>query len=115
MQARGWSVLLGHNRWHSMKFTSSTVWFLWEHVTKGNILSSALTSSISSIGLFGSLALFKEIEKAIDPTDTTGLLALRSLIDQVNNRIRNQLSAVGSPSLPKSGESGGLVCSPVAL
>ena len=55
-----------------MKFTTATGKFLREHVTHGRILSSALTSAVSSLGLFGSPALFKELERALDPGDSAG-------------------------------------------
>ena len=74
----GWSLLLGSQRLQTMKFTSATGRFLREHVTHGKILGSALTSALSSLGLFGSLALFKELERALDPSDMTGRAALMS-------------------------------------
>ena len=100
---RGWSILLGHTRWQQMKISSSTGKFLREHVTKGKIISSTLASTISSVGLFGSLALFKELEKTIDLNDSASLSTLRSLIDQVNKKIKSQQSAGGDPSLPNPG------------
>ena len=77
--------------------TSSTGKFLWEHVTKGKFISSTLVSTISSVGLFGSLVLFKELERAIDPDDNASLTVLKSLIDQVNIKIKSQPSEGGDP------------------
>ena len=75
-----------------MKHTSSTGRFLHEHLTKGKLLKSILTSTISTLSLFGSLALFKKIEKAIDPSDTDSLSIIHSMIDKINTKIKNKKS-----------------------
>ena len=90
----GWGSLLGKNRWAGMKHTSSTGRFLHKHVTKGKMIKSALTSTISTLGLFGSLALFKQIENAIDPSDI-----IHSMIDQINTKIKNKKSEVLGESM----------------
>ena len=84
-----------------MKYSSSTGKFLREHITKGKLIASTLTSTISSLGLFGSLALFKELEKAIDPEDTSSLNVLKSLIEQVNSKIKTQFPDGKNPERPK--------------
>ena len=83
-----------------MKHTSPTGKFLREHITKGKLLKSTLASTISSLGLFGSLALFKELEKAIDPEDTSSLSVIKALIDQVNVKIKNQHPGEAEPVVP---------------
>ena len=70
--AGGWSLLLGSQRWQAMKLTSSTGKFLREHVIHGKILGSALYSAVNSLGLFGAMVLFKELEKAFDLSDSIG-------------------------------------------
>ena len=84
-----------------MKYSSSTGKFLREHITKGKLIASTLTSTISSLGLFGSLALFKELEKAIDHDDTNSLNILKSLIDQINVKIKTQLPDGVNPEIPE--------------
>ena len=86
----GWGILLGKNRWAGMKHTSATGRFLHKHATMGKMIKTALTSTISTLGLFGSLALFKQIEKAIDPSDTDSLSIIHSMIDQINTKIKTK-------------------------
>ena len=88
----GWGMILGRNRWAGMKHTSSTGRFLRTHLTKVKLLKTTLTSTISTLGLLGSLALFKKIEKPIDPSNTDSLSIVHSMISQINNQIKNQNS-----------------------
>ena len=69
-------------------------------MTKGKLIASTLSATISSLGLVGSLALFKELEKAIDPEDTSSLTVLKSLIDQVNAKIKNQQPKRSESEIP---------------
>ena len=65
----GWSVLLGKRLCSAMKHTSSSGRWMHEDLTKGCLLGKTLSGAVSKLGLVGSLALFKEIEQAIEPSD----------------------------------------------
>ena len=106
--AGGWSLLLGSQIWQAIKFTSSTGKFLREHVTHGKILGSALSTAISSLRLFGSLALFKELEQALDPVDLMERAALTGLIQQVNLRIQKEARNKSNTTISKTLGSGGV-------
>lgn len=75
-----------------MKHTSASGRFMQENLTKGRLLGKALTRAISTLGLVGSLALFKEIEQAIDPSDSDGQSALAELIKKVEEKIKQKSS-----------------------
>ena len=84
-----WSVLIGCQRWQAMKHTSPIGRFLTENLNRRRVLGSALSLVTSSLGLFSVMALFKEIEQALDPSDSVGRATLAGLIHQVNLKIKN--------------------------
>ena len=54
------------------------------------LLKTTVTTTISTLGLLGSLALFKQIEKSMDPNDSEGLAIVQTIIKQINTRIKDK-------------------------
>ena len=67
-----------------MKHASSTGRFMRTELTKMKMLKTSMRTAISTLGLVGTLALYKKIESQIDPTDTENLAIIQSLISKVN-------------------------------
>ena len=52
--------------------------------TKMKALKTSMGAAISTLGLVGTLALYKKIESQLDPSDTENLAIIQSLISKVN-------------------------------
>ena len=65
--------MVGRNRWNTMKHASSTGHFMRTELTKMKAIKTSMGAAISTLGLVGTLALYKKIESQIDPTDTENL------------------------------------------
>ena len=52
-------------------------------LTKLKALKTSMAATISSLGLIGTLAIYKKIESSIDPADNEQLALIQSLITKV--------------------------------
>ena len=76
-----------------MKHSSASGHCMCENLTKGYLLGKTLQGAVLTLGLVGYLALFKEIEQAVDPSDTDGQSVLSELIQKVENKIKKMKNA----------------------
>ena len=80
-------MVLGKSRLNSMKVGTASSRWLRNHATRGRILVKVLKGSVSSLGLIGSLAIFKQLESTLEHSDSEGRAFLGDLIKDVESRI----------------------------
>ena len=72
-----------------MKYSSSTGRWLRANAQKGKVAGKVLKSAISTLGLVGSLSLFKQLESALDPDNAEGKEFLGSLIQDLTVKMKD--------------------------
>ena len=82
-QSGGWGILVGRNRWNTMKYTSSAGRHMRTELTKLKALKTTMGATISTLGLIGTLAIYKKIESQLDPSETEQIAIIQSLISKV--------------------------------
>ena len=87
-QPGGWSILVGRNRWNTMKYSSSAGRFMRTELTKLKALKTTMGATISTLGLVGTLAIYKKNWITIRPIWkwTNGNNSISNFKSQIKNK-----------------------------
>ena len=66
-----------------MKYSSSAGRYMRTELTKLKALKTTMGATISTLGLVGTLAIYKKIESQLDPSETEQMELIQSLISNV--------------------------------
>ena len=73
-----------------MKHTSSAGRYRRTELTKLKALKTTMGATISTLGLIGTMAIYKKIESQLDPSETEQIAIIQSLISNVKSKINDQ-------------------------